>query len=631
MQAILIYLLKVVGCSAIFVFYYRFFLRNKHFHYYNRFFLLFAVGASIVLPLIQLSWFSMQSHNAELLALMQLYSGQYASAVIVTGEKAALDWDAIGQYLLACSILLLLFPILRNIFSVKKLRKQYPQVKMNHFTLIETNLRQAPFSFFQDLFWRQDIDMSSPVGQQILQHELTHIQQKHSWDKMFLQTACAVFWANPFFWHIKKEMSMIHEFIADEHALQGRDASDFAAMLLQAQFGQTYLSGINPFALSPIKRRLHMITHSKKPKYSYLRRLMALPLLAVITMLLAFRYQEKKEEKAVADLKQTITLSQKADIDTPPAQAKPFIVIDKKRKDSTNTITVIGHRSAVSVDSLFKKSLIIIDGKMATVEMRKNIDPEQIHSFTVLKDKAATAIYGDGAKDGVIIIESKKATHADNAHPLTGQLQGKITGIHITSGEKSSTRDIWVRGYPASTDSFAKRKEPLMILNGSIIDNDILKTISPNDIESVSVLQDKTATEKYGDKGKNGVIEIKTKGEYKEITVVGYAKPKDEKQATEASYPGGRSAFIKYLELNLRNAIPIDNKAPAGLYTLKVLFTVLPNGTLANIKALNDPGYGTASEAIRVIKHSGKWIPAEKNGEKISSKLTQKISFQVSK
>ena len=49
----------------------------------------------------------------------------------------------------------------------------------------------------------------------------------------------------------------------------------------------------------------------------------------------------------------------------------------------------------------------------------------------------------------------------------------------------------------------------LYIVDGAEVKD--ISEIKPNDIEKINVLKDKTAVEKYGDKGKNGVIEITTK------------------------------------------------------------------------------------------------------------------------
>ena len=94
------------------------------------------------------------------------------------------------------------------------------------------------------------------------------------------------------------------------------------------------------------------------------------------------------------------------------------------------------------------------------------------------------------------------------------------------STKSSNNTGIVVRGYNSlgnvSPDS-AKRTStliidgktnshpPLYIIDGVEAKDDVMKTINPVDIESISVLKDSSATVKYGDKGKNGVILITTK------------------------------------------------------------------------------------------------------------------------
>ena len=59
-----------------------------------------------------------------------------------------------------------------------------------------------------------------------------------------------------------------------------------------------------------------------------------------------------------------------------------------------------------------------------------------------------------------------------------------------------------------STDS---GKNPLYIVDGKEVSKDVFVDLKPDAIESISVLKDKSAIEKYGEKGKDGVIIIKTK------------------------------------------------------------------------------------------------------------------------
>jgi periplasmic protein TonB len=96
-----------------------------------------------------------------------------------------------------------------------------------------------------------------------------------------------------------------------------------------------------------------------------------------------------------------------------------------------------------------------------------------------------------------------------------------------------------------------------------------------------------------------------------------------------AEFNGGMAAWKKYLERNLNQNAPTDNGAPGGKYTVILSFTVDKNGNISDIAADNDPGYGTKDEAIRVLKKSPQWTPAEQNGRKVIFRHKQSITFVV--
>jgi TonB-dependent SusC/RagA subfamily outer membrane receptor len=53
--------------------------------------------------------------------------------------------------------------------------------------------------------------------------------------------------------------------------------------------------------------------------------------------------------------------------------------------------------------------------------------------------------------------------------------------------------------------------KPLYVIDGVVAEDSNIESLSPDNIESISVLKGETAIAKYGEKGKNGVIEITTK------------------------------------------------------------------------------------------------------------------------
>lgn len=97
-----------------------------------------------------------------------------------------------------------------------------------------------------------------------------------------------------------------------------------------------------------------------------------------------------------------------------------------------------------------------------------------------------------------------------------------------------------------------------------------------------------------------------------------------------AEFPGGTKAWAEYLMNNINRYLPIRNGAPVGKYVVIVSFVVDKEGNLTDIKAENDLGYGTAEEAVRVLKNGPKWVPASQNGVNVLYRKSQTIVFQVS-
>lgn len=98
----------------------------------------------------------------------------------------------------------------------------------------------------------------------------------------------------------------------------------------------------------------------------------------------------------------------------------------------------------------------------------------------------------------------------------------------------------------------------------------------------------------------------------------------------EAEYPGGGAGWKHHLYEALHPDVAMENGAPAGRnYTVVVSFLIDKDGNVTDIKADNNPGYGTAEEAVRVIAASQKWYPAIYMNKKVIYHQRQQITFQV--
>ena len=99
----------------------------------------------------------------------------------------------------------------------------------------------------------------------------------------------------------------------------------------------------------------------------------------------------------------------------------------------------------------------------------------------------------------------------------------------------------------------------------------------------------------------------------------------------EAEFPGGPEAWKRYLMRNLNPSVASERGAPAGEYKVLLSFLVDKNGNISDVIAEKNPGYGTAEEAIRLIKRGPAWKPAVQNGQNVSYRARQAITFMVTK
>ena len=263
-----VYIVKSVLISGLLYLYYHIALKDKKFHSYNRFFLIGTTVVSLVFPLFNFTWYKVEGPKINSVTNLLLVLNQPPRQLLSAPISASLVLS--GFVILISLILFALF--LSKICWIYKLKRKYKNTRMQGFTFIETPVKQAPFSFLSNLFWRAGAPLNSDTGEKIFSHELIHIKQKHSYDKIFTQVTVCLFWMNPFYWIIQNELTLVHEYIADSGCIAEGDTKSFAIMLLQSHNNGGYLDPSHAFFHSSIKRRLIMITTSKHAAYSYARR-----------------------------------------------------------------------------------------------------------------------------------------------------------------------------------------------------------------------------------------------------------------------------------------------------------------------------------------------------------------------
>ena len=289
MHLLVIHIAKVIICSGIFTAYYWLFLRNKIFHQYNRFYLLAIVLLSIFMPFIHINVGQTTTAPLPIIKMLQAVDSSNFSEVEMIAKQNTfiINWGLVmgAMYTLVGFIFLLIF--IKGLIKIYTLYKVNKKNRLNDIQLIYTDAVGTPFSFLKNIFWNIHIDIQSTTGQQILKHEIAHVQQMHSYDKLFINLLLIVYWINPFFWIIRNELNMIHEFVADKKAITNGDTKAFATMILKATYPTQQFALTNNFFYSPLKRRILMITKNNITKINYASRLMVIPIAACLFIAIA--------------------------------------------------------------------------------------------------------------------------------------------------------------------------------------------------------------------------------------------------------------------------------------------------------------------------------------------------------
>jgi TonB-dependent SusC/RagA subfamily outer membrane receptor len=552
METLGIYLLKMLICSAVLYGYYRAALFNERFHQWNRFYLLAAMVLSVVVPFVNIPIFTEQPAVVTAVSAMPW---NMASLPIVAQQavEPSFTWQNV---LAAAGLAISLVLIVRILISVARLfiaYRQNPVSRMDEqVQLVVTELNNAPFSFFNWLFWRQDIDPESANGQRMLAHELTHIRECHSFDKLFTELLLCVFWMNPFFWLMRKELDMIHEFLADRKAIGRQDGKAFAEMILQAIHVQPQYAMTNPFFSSQIKRRLLMITTSKTPQFTYLRRVSGLVVMIASATILTLTVQQaeaqKQEKKAAAKKKAVTNNKLSSDRDWEEAATGK-----RNPADTLMWISSIGERkmlktadgTTIVADSIFYNSttgeLVAFTPSGDQVKIKSSLETinklnhlVKSGDFKQIKVLANTSIaVGENAihykidesdNPPLYILDGKEISVAQlkTMNPENIQQVAFLTGENVTTvyGDKGKNGVVMLKSKETlvkmgevivTAQNAANSSEPLYIVEGKRVSSTEFHATNPNNIAEVNVLKDQNATDKYGASGKNGVIEIKLK------------------------------------------------------------------------------------------------------------------------
>jgi len=650
MGAWFIFMIKSVFCLTTLFLFYKVLLSKETFHTLNRYALLGILTIATLLPFfkiptteirpIQLAFqtleFAISSQGNEAI------DGYMLPEVTVNAERE--KGFNLQLFIAICLAIYLTGAAARTIFlgrslyNLKKTIRKARKVQYGKYTIAIVPGKVSPYSWWHYIVLSEE-DYEGTNGE-ILAHELAHLSHHHSTDIMLCELFVIFQWFNPAIYLLKQELQSIHEYEADMAVIQnGFNPTQYQLLLIKKAVGSSSYTLANSLNHSSLKKRITMMLRKRSNRWASLKAFGFLPLAAL--MLSAFaRPEVSAKTEMLTGIKSTENVSDKDTV---------------LRKEAIGEITIVAKKKPSYTGDM----LVIVDGKEVTdpVNAFPNIWSEGSRpEYTILKDKAAIAKYGEKGKKGVVLINTKKGAKKEIA-----QVENKTTTV-----DKNTTKDaekpagvqiVATSGDPGSAytirlDGDHRADNPLIVIDGVPYDLDLnganindltnshspLKDIDPKDIASIDILKDSASIAIYGEKGKNGAVVITTKKGQK-----GSANGNGTEGATSSNiqepvaygkvdnpplFPDGEIALLRWITKNVQYPEGAKARGEAGRVT--VSFIINKDGKVVDGKVERGVSTELDQEALRIVSIMPNWTPGKLKGEPMDVKYVLPVTFKLS-
>ncbi|MEO7992316.1 MAG: TonB family protein [Chryseolinea sp.] len=387
MNAVLNYLLEANLGLCLFLLIYVVFLRNETDFKLKRVYMLFAVIASVVLPL-----FHFNTTNNVLPSLGDFVPPTWLPEVVVEAngtastQETTLNFDAwsLTNFIYSVGVLASLILFIFRLGMLLKMIYKATTFKLDTFLIIESSENKSSFSFFQFIFIGGADQLSHQEREQIIEHERVHVQQLHSVDILLMNVLNIFFWFNPLIKMYKKIFIQLHEFEADARAVENRDVNDYCSLLAKVALLSADFKLANHFSNSLTLKRIEMMRTIKS-------KIRGWKIMAILLILPAFFFVVSCQDQIMDDAQQIAEKSTIA-LDLPEEVQKALD--DMKKANPTKKFV------ALEVDENGGQKAEVMKNRLAEIK------PEDISSINVMKNK----IDQNGNKRSFIIIEYNEMT-----------------------------------------------------------------------------------------------------------------------------------------------------------------------------------------------------------------------------
>ncbi|MDN3671553.1 M56 family metallopeptidase [Flavobacterium branchiarum] len=253
------YLLKSSVLLLVLFVVYKLWLENEKMFRFNRVYLLSSLLFSFIIPLQLFSFDTKMAMAIKSIQLPEIVINNNIQNSNALTNNQTIIYGILGLYL--CIVLLLTIRFVLNLHAFHKKIKYNESLIINNQKAVLTQESILPHSFLNTIFINKDDFKNDLIDPQLITHETAHVQQKHSFDIIFIELIQILFWFNPIIFLYKKAIKLNHEFLADEAVVNQIDSvSYYQNLLLKMASNQSQIALASAINFQITKKRLLMMT-----------------------------------------------------------------------------------------------------------------------------------------------------------------------------------------------------------------------------------------------------------------------------------------------------------------------------------------------------------------------------------
>jgi len=314
------YIVKTILCSAILILIYYLVLEREKIYRFNRFYLLFSIVFSFIIPVI-----TIKIRTAESLISPTVY--QPVSSL--QGGVSQQAFPSVNENITSGNILLLvylgvtLFLFIRFIINVIVLFtkiKNNDSVPYHGAKLVLTRDNYVPHSFLNYVFIYKEDYVKGNIEKEIFNHELAHVRQRHSLDILFIELMTLFAWINPILYLYRRAIQLNHEFLADEFVVNSvTSPHDYQLLLLDKAMQPSVLVLSSSFNYLQTRKRIIMMTKKTSYRIAILKQIALIPVIVATGFIFSTKVIAQETKKPAQQQTGTTQEQQKQSPENDPS------------------------------------------------------------------------------------------------------------------------------------------------------------------------------------------------------------------------------------------------------------------------------------------------------------------------